>query len=61
MVLHNIMAVFTFMGSSMLRQDTEYSFRVIERTVESVVPALLQVRPANWEPGRQTTIPRERY
>ena len=44
MVLHNIMAIFTFMGSSMLRQDNEYSFRVIEKTVESVVPALLQVR-----------------
>ncbi|XP_037076366.1 HEAT repeat-containing protein 1-like [Pollicipes pollicipes] len=42
MVLHNIMAIFTFMGSSMLRQDNEYSFRVIEKTVESVIPALVQ-------------------
>ncbi|KAF0313059.1 HEAT repeat-containing protein 1 [Amphibalanus amphitrite] len=42
-VLHNTMAVFTFMGSSMLRQDTEYSFDVIQRTVENVVPALVQV------------------
>ena len=43
-VLHNIMSIFTFMGVSVLRQDDTYSFQIIKRTVEAVIPALVQVR-----------------
>ena len=36
------MAIFTFMGTSVLRQDDAYSFQVIAKTLESVVPALIE-------------------
>ena len=42
-VLHNIMSIFTFMGMSVLRQDDTYSFQIIKRTVESIIPALIKV------------------
>ncbi|XP_037610453.1 HEAT repeat-containing protein 1 isoform X2 [Sebastes umbrosus] len=41
-VLHNIMPIFTFMGANILRLDDAYSFRVIDRTVQMVIPALIQ-------------------
>uniref|UniRef100_A0A8D3DWG2 HEAT repeat-containing protein 1 n=1 Tax=Scophthalmus maximus TaxID=52904 RepID=A0A8D3DWG2_SCOMX len=41
-VLHNIMPIFTFMGANILRLDDAYSFRVIDKTVQMVIPALLQ-------------------
>ncbi|XP_015227293.1 PREDICTED: HEAT repeat-containing protein 1 [Cyprinodon variegatus] len=41
-VLHNIMPIFTFMGANILRLDDAYSFRVIEKTMATVVPALVQ-------------------
>lgn len=39
-VLHNIMAIFTFMGSSVLRHDDAYSFQIISKIIETVVPIL---------------------
>lgn len=42
-VLHNIMPIFTFMGANILRLDDAYSFRVIDKTVQMVIPALIQV------------------
>ncbi|XP_038070056.1 HEAT repeat-containing protein 1-like [Patiria miniata] len=41
-VLHNIMAIFTFMGAHMLHRDDSYSFQVIIRTIETVIPALIK-------------------
>ncbi|GAB1603094.1 HEAT repeat-containing protein 1-like [Argonauta hians] len=41
MLLHNVMAVFTFVGGTMVRQDDTYSFSMIYRTLETVIPALL--------------------
>lgn len=38
-----MMSVFTFMGASILRQDDSYSFRVINRVIETVFPALFMV------------------
>lgn len=40
-VLHNIMAVFTFMGANVLRQDDSYSFQVIRQTLEKILPPLV--------------------
>eukprot|EP01122_Echinamoeba_exundans_P010342 TRINITY_DN3853_c0_g1_i1.p1 TRINITY_DN3853_c0_g1~~TRINITY_DN3853_c0_g1_i1.p1 ORF type:complete len:2182 (+),score=594.66 TRINITY_DN3853_c0_g1_i1:566-6547(+) len=40
-VLSNIMAVFSFMGASTQRSDDNYTFIVIQKTVERVIPALL--------------------
>lgn len=36
--LHNIMPIFTFMGSSVLRQDDAYSIQIITKTIETIVP-----------------------
>ena len=42
-VLHNVMSIFTFMGASAVRQDDSYSFEVISKTLDTVIPALIQV------------------
>uniref|UniRef100_A0AAY4APZ5 HEAT repeat-containing protein 1 n=1 Tax=Denticeps clupeoides TaxID=299321 RepID=A0AAY4APZ5_9TELE len=42
-VLHNIMPIFTFMGANIMRLDDSYSFQVINKTVQTVIPALIQV------------------
>ncbi|PCH43122.1 hypothetical protein WOLCODRAFT_121527 [Wolfiporia cocos MD-104 SS10] len=40
-VLHNIMPVFTFMGSTVFHRDDTYSFRVVQKTVENIVPVMV--------------------
>lgn len=42
LVLHSVMPIFTFMGSSVLQKDDEYSVSVIDQTIDQVVPALIQ-------------------
>uniref|UniRef100_A0A8C2XMH8 HEAT repeat-containing protein 1 n=1 Tax=Cyclopterus lumpus TaxID=8103 RepID=A0A8C2XMH8_CYCLU len=42
-VLLNIMPIFTFMGANIMRLDDAYSFRVIDQTVQMVIPALIQL------------------
>uniref|UniRef100_A0A8P4KTT5 HEAT repeat-containing protein 1 n=1 Tax=Dicentrarchus labrax TaxID=13489 RepID=A0A8P4KTT5_DICLA len=42
-VLHNIMPIFTFMGANIMRLDDAYSFRVIDKTVQMVIPALIKL------------------
>lgn len=41
-VLQNVMSIFTFMGASVVCQDDSYSFEVITKTVDTVIPALIQ-------------------
>jgi hypothetical protein len=41
-VLLNIMPVFTFMGANILRQDDNYSFHVVQQTLETIIPSLLE-------------------
>ncbi|CAG0890703.1 unnamed protein product [Darwinula stevensoni] len=41
-VLENMMGIFTFMGSTVLHFDDAYSFQVINRAIESIIPAALQ-------------------
>ncbi|OQR68613.1 HEAT repeat-containing protein 1-like [Tropilaelaps mercedesae] len=41
-VLQNMTSVFTFMGTSLLRQEDEYSFQVVVQTIQSVIPILLE-------------------
>ena len=43
-VLHNLMPIFTFMGASILRHDDQYSFQVIDKTLETIIPVLVKVR-----------------
>ncbi|EMD35136.1 hypothetical protein CERSUDRAFT_107124 [Gelatoporia subvermispora B] len=40
-VLHNIMPVFTFMGSNVFHRDDTYSFRVVQKTIDSIVPVMV--------------------
>jgi U3 small nucleolar RNA-associated protein 10 len=40
-VLHSVMPIFTFMGSSVLRQNDEYSAHVISQTIREVIPPLI--------------------
>ena len=42
LVLHSVMPVFTFMGTSILHQDDDFSAYVINQTMGSVVPRLVQ-------------------
>ncbi|KAJ5087353.1 U3 small nucleolar RNA-associated protein 10 [Penicillium angulare] len=42
LVLHSVMPIFTFMGTSVLRKDDDYSVSVIDQTIDHVVPALIQ-------------------
>lgn len=41
LVLNSVMPIFTFMGSSVLRQNDEYSAHVITQTVREVIPPLI--------------------
>ena len=38
------MTIFTFMGANVLRQDDSYSFEIIKKTIEAVIPTLVTVR-----------------
>jgi len=41
LVLHSVMPIFTFIGSSVLRQNDEYSAHVITQTIRQVIPPLI--------------------
>ncbi|KAH9943771.1 hypothetical protein B0H21DRAFT_877669 [Amylocystis lapponica] len=41
-VLHNVMPVFTFMGSNVFHRDDSYSFRVVQKTIDSIVPVMIE-------------------
>lgn len=41
-VLHSVMPIFTFMGSSVLRQSDDYSAHVINQTIREVIPPLIE-------------------
>ncbi|KAG5718058.1 U3 small nucleolar RNA-associated protein 10, partial [Termitomyces sp. T112] len=40
-VLHHVMPVFTFMGSNVFHRDDTYSFKVVQQTVDSIVPVMV--------------------
>ncbi|PIL25975.1 hypothetical protein GSI_11729 [Ganoderma sinense ZZ0214-1] len=40
-VLHNVMPIFTFMGSNVFHRDDTYSFRVVQKTIDSIVPVMV--------------------
>ena len=42
LVLHSVMPVFTFMGANVLHQDDDFSAYVMSKTMESVIPRLLE-------------------
>ncbi|XP_052747082.1 HEAT repeat-containing protein 1 [Bicyclus anynana] len=42
-VLHHTMEIFTFMGSSVLRHDDAYSFQIITKIIETLIPILVKL------------------
>ncbi|KAK3313850.1 hypothetical protein B0H66DRAFT_364045 [Apodospora peruviana] len=40
-VLHSVMPIFTFMGSSVLKQADDYSAHVVNQTIKEVIPPLI--------------------
>ena len=51
LVLHSVMPIFTFMGTSVLRQSDDYSAHVVSQTVKEVVPPLIEsLRKGNSSP-----------
>ncbi|KIY65181.1 hypothetical protein CYLTODRAFT_357230 [Cylindrobasidium torrendii FP15055 ss-10] len=47
-VLHNILPIFTFMGSNVFHRDDMYSFTVVQKTVDNIVPVMVaSLRDAN--------------
>jgi U3 small nucleolar RNA-associated protein 10 len=54
LVLHNLMPIFTFIGSTLLRQKDDYSAHVVDQTISRVVPQLaasLRARSKNFLTG----------
>lgn len=41
-LVHNVMPIFTFMGANVLQRDDAYSLRVVDQTLDSIVPALVK-------------------
>lgn len=52
LVLHSVMPIFTFMGTSVLRQNDDYSAHVVAQTVKEVVPPLI----ASLRKGKKSPI-----
>ncbi|RCI11238.1 hypothetical protein L249_7247 [Ophiocordyceps polyrhachis-furcata BCC 54312] len=42
LVLHSVMPIFTFMGTSVLRQNDDYSAHVVSQTIKEVIPPLIE-------------------
>lgn len=51
-VLNDMMTIFTFVGTTLIRQDDSYSFQIISRIIENVVPML-----AKGDRGDDEVIP----
>lgn len=57
-VLHNMMDIFTFMGSSVVRHDDAYSFQIITHIIEAIVPILTRFDGAkSTEKRNELVIP----
>lgn len=41
LVLHNMMDIFTFVGSSVVRRDDAYTYQIISNIIKSIIPTLI--------------------
>ncbi|XP_029708721.1 HEAT repeat-containing protein 1 homolog [Aedes albopictus] len=48
-VLHNMMEIFTFMGSSIVRHDDVYSIQIISKIIETIIPTLAMEKSGKKE------------
>ncbi|KAG8879331.1 snoRNA-binding rRNA-processing protein utp10 [Tulasnella sp. 331] len=60
-VIHHIMPIFTFMGSSVFHRDDSYSFRVVQKAVESIVPVMTKTLKDTHPAGLELSIGPEEY
>ncbi|XP_055599376.1 HEAT repeat-containing protein 1 homolog [Uranotaenia lowii] len=56
-VLHNMMEIFTFMGSSIVRQEDVYSIQIISKIIETIIPTLAVDRKSNGKNNHERVIP----
>lgn len=59
-VLHNIVDIFTFMGSTVVRHDDAFSFHIINNIIESIVPILVvkgNITAAGGSNAKSAVIP----
>ncbi|KAI6037989.1 hypothetical protein EDC04DRAFT_2699173 [Pisolithus marmoratus] len=55
-VLHNIMPVFTFMGSNVFHRDDTYSLKVIQSTINSIVPVMVSSLKEKYAAGLELYV-----
>lgn len=55
-VLHNMIDIFTFMGSSIVRHDDAYSFQIITNIIESIIPTLTRANENRTQSKRNVLI-----
>lgn len=46
-VLHDIIPIFTFVGTALVRHDDSYSYQIIEKVIENIVPKLIRQGDGN--------------
>ncbi|KAG9017581.1 snoRNA-binding rRNA-processing protein utp10 [Tulasnella sp. 427] len=46
-VIQNVMPIFTFMGSNVFHRDDSFSFRVVQKTNEGIVPVMVKSLKSN--------------
>lgn len=56
-VLHNIVDIFTFMGSSVVRHDDAFSFQIINNIIESIIPVLVNADTKQASNDKSNTNP----
>lgn len=56
-VLHNMMEIFTFMGSSIVRQDDVYSIQIISKIIETIIPTLAIDKKSAGKNNQDKAIP----
>lgn len=55
-VLTNMMDIFTFMGSTLVRQENAYSFQIITKIIESVIPILVRINENHTAEQREKKV-----
>lgn len=55
-VLHNIMPIFTFMGSNVFHRDDSYSLKVIQSTINSIVPVMVSSLKEKYSVGLELYV-----
>lgn len=55
-VLTNMMDIFTFMGSTVVRHENAYSFQIITKIIDSVIPILVRINDNHTAEQREQKV-----